>query len=314
MTLTEADIQQAVALLKAGEVIGLPTETVYGLAGDASNPEAIARIYAMKNRPSHNPLIVHLPSADALPQWACDIPEAAYLVARAFWPGPLTLILKKQPWVLDDVTGGQPTVGLRVPAHPVALAVLKAFGGGLAAPSANLFTEVSPTTAKAVREALGDRLGLVLDGGGCEVGLESTILDLSGDQPRILRPGMLSRAAIEAVLGVPVLNASVKTGVRVPGQSLVHYAPHTPVEWVYPPHWPSHDVSVALIAHTKAIAVPDKVRVCYLSSDPEGYAKQLYSALRELDKAGLAAIWIEHLPETAAWEAIRDRLNKAASR
>lgn len=311
MTLTKTDIEAAVAILKAGGVVGLPTETVYGLAGDASNPTAIARIYAAKKRPADNPLIVHIESAEKLTQWACDIPKEAYILAEAFWPGPLTLILKKQPWVQDAVTAGQPTVGLRVPSHPVALAVLKAFGGGLAAPSANLFTEVSPTHARAVKEALGDRVELVLEGGDCEVGLESTILDLSGDAPQILRPGMISVEAIEAVLGCKVLTRP-QNNIKVPGQYRVHYAPHTKVVWVQAEALNTD--CEAVITHTEGLSLPQGVLEYHLSSDPKIYAQKIYRILRELDVMGLKQIGIEVLPPTLEWDAIRDRLNKAASR
>ena len=181
--------------LAAGELVAFPTETVYGLGADAANAEALARVFRLKGRPSDHPLIVHLARAALLGDWAADVPETAWRLAETFWPGPLTLILKRQPWVLDALTGAQDTIGLRVPAHPLALALLTRFGGGVAAPSANRFGHISPTTAAHVRAEFGDAVP-VLDGGACAVGLESTILDLSGEVPRVLRPGAVSKAAL----------------------------------------------------------------------------------------------------------------------
>ena len=196
-----AAIAEAAALLRAGDIVGMPTETVYGLAADALDPEAVNKIFAAKGRPADHPLIVHLPAAEHLPQWAAAIPKDVIALARAFWPGPLTLILKRTPEVPDEVTGGQDTVGVRVPSHPVALALLRAFDGGLAAPSANRFGRISPTTAVHVQEELGERVALILDGGACEVGIESTILDFSRDVPEILRPGAIGPEDIARVIG-----------------------------------------------------------------------------------------------------------------
>ncbi|MDR2926485.1 MAG: threonylcarbamoyl-AMP synthase, partial [Azoarcus sp.] len=244
-------IRQAVEHLLAGELVALPTETVYGLGADAANPEAVARIFAAKGRPASHPLIVHLASAAALAQWAEEIPPGAQDLASAFWPGPLTLILKKQPWVPLAVTGGQASIGLRVPAHPLALALLAAFAaarspaaGGIAAPSANRFGRVSPTTAAHVREELGNKVSLILDGGACEVGIESTIVDFSRPEPEILRPGAIRPEDIARVLGVlprvrgraagkteehEAYEASVP---RVSGSLAAHYAPLTPLKKV----------------------------------------------------------------------------------
>lgn len=201
---TDADIAAAAARLRAGELVALPTETVHGLGADAMNPAAVRRIFEAKGRPADHPLIVHLPDAEQMTQWARDIPREAIALAQAFWPGPLTLILKREDDVPLEVTGGQDTVGLRVPGHPLALKLLRAFGGGVAAPSANRFGRISPTTAQHVRDEFHDTLGdalTVLDGGPCEVGIESTILDLSGEAPRILRPGAISAEQIAAVIG-----------------------------------------------------------------------------------------------------------------
>ncbi|MER2553218.1 MAG: L-threonylcarbamoyladenylate synthase, partial [Thauera sp.] len=196
-----AAIAEAAALLRAGDLVGMPTETVYGLAADALNPDAVNKIFAAKGRPADHPLIVHLPSVEHLPRWAAAIPKDVIALARAFWPGPLTLILRRTPEVPDEVTGGQDTVGVRVPSHPVALALLRVFDGGLAAPSANRFGRISPTTAAHVYEELGERVALILDGGACEVGIESTILDFSRDVPEILRPGAIGPEDIARVIG-----------------------------------------------------------------------------------------------------------------
>ena len=267
---TPAEIAAAAALLRAGELVGMPTETVYGLAADALDPEAVNKIFAAKGRPADHPLIVHLPSAEHLPQWAAAIPKDAIALARAFWPGPLTLILKRTADVPDEVTGGQDTVGVRVPAHPVALALLRAFDGGLAAPSANRFGRISPTTAAHVQEELGERVALILDGGACEVGIESTILDFSRDVPEILRPGAIGPEDIARVIGrrprvrgealpevdetaagqgragdasaaatrvvalAEATSGSVQSAPRVSGALAAHYAPRTPLRLVEP--------------------------------------------------------------------------------
>ena len=230
------DIPRAVALLRQGELVALPTETVYGLGADALNPAAVAKIFAAKGRPSDHPLIVHLADAEQIVDWARDIPREAIALARAFWPGPLTLILKKEEGVPDIVTGGQDTVGLRVPNHPVALELLRAFGGGVAAPSANRFGRISPTTAEHVRQELGERVPLILEGGACQVGLESTILDLSRDVPVILRPGAIGVDDIARVIGRrPRLRGEEQqpdAAPRVSGALAAHYAPRTPLELV----------------------------------------------------------------------------------
>ncbi|HEY9719028.1 MAG TPA: L-threonylcarbamoyladenylate synthase, partial [Trichormus sp.] len=228
-------IMRAAALLRRAELVAFPTETVYGLGADASSPEALSKLYATKGRPADHPVIVHLFSFLQVKEWAADVPDFLEPLAQRFWPGPLTVVLRRSSHVLDQVTGGQETVALRVPAHPIALALLREFGGGLAAPSANRFGRISPTKAEDVTRDLGDAVSLVLDGGPCQVGIESTILDLSGDGiARILRPGMILSADIEAVTGVPVelktsQTAQAQTQIRVPGALPSHYAPQTPL-------------------------------------------------------------------------------------
>jgi L-threonylcarbamoyladenylate synthase len=312
------DIQRAVALLRQGELVALPTETVYGLGADALNPEAVAKIFAAKGRPSDHPLIVHLPDAEQLTLWARDIPREAIALARAFWPGPLTLILKKEEGVPDIVTGGQDTVGLRVPNHPVALALLRAFGSGVAAPSANRFGRISPTTAGHVRQELGDRVPLILDGGPCEVGLESTILDLSRDVPVILRPGAIGVDDIARVIGrrprLPGEMEEMTAAPRVSGALAAHYAPRTPLELV-----DSASLSGRLLAGDVVLArtaqpagLPAGVQWVPAPADAAGYAHDLYARLRALDEAGCVRILVEAPPVTPEWTAVADRLGRAA--
>lgn len=307
-------LEQAAAILAGGGLVAFPTETVYGLGADAANEAAVAKIFRLKGRPADHPLIVHLPNAAGLGRWAAEVPESARRLAAAFWPGPLTLILKRQAWVSDAVTGAQATVGLRVPAHPLALALLECFGGGVAAPSANRFGRVSPTTAAHVRAEFGAALPL-LDGGACEVGLESTILDLSGTSPRLLRPGAISAAQLEAVLLEPVLTtaslttASV-TAPRVPGSLKSHYAPQTPTFLLEDGAKVSRDTDAVLARRPQRGAA---ARWLTLPDDPARYGHRLYAALRELDALGCACILIEAVPETPAWAAVRDRLGRAAT-
>ena len=323
MTDPDHAVREAVAALRAGQLIGLPTETVYGLAADARNPQAVARIFAAKGRPADHPLIVHLASADEIDGWARDIPAAARRLAAAFWPGPLTLILKRQPGVADAVTGGQDTVGLRVPAHPVAQAVLAAFGGGLAAPSANRFGRISPTTAAHVRDELGDAVAVVLDGGGCEVGIESTIVDLSRGVPVMLRPGRVSVSELSRVLGEAVLtpDAPDATTPRVSGALASHYAPTTPVRLLDAAALPAAAAAAAqagqrigVLSRTLMDDAPAHGSVwLQLPNDPVSYAHRLYRDLRRLDQCGASLLLIEAPPQSAEWRAVNDRLQRAAA-
>ncbi len=312
---SESEMDAAVAALQRGEVVGLPTETVYGLAGDASNEDAVRRIFAAKERPADHPLIVHLASVEQLGNWARDIPEHAHTLASAFWPGPLTLILKRATTVSDLVTGAQDTVGIRVPNHPVALTLLRKFGGALAAPSANRFGHVSPTTAAHVRDEFGDSVPIVLDGGPCRIGIESTIVDLSGDKPRVLRPGQISAEAIAQALGVPVAIGTQTASPRVSGSLASHYAPDTPAERV------THDRLDSVIRGTlgrgetvRVLALrqlPNGVHGLVMPNTPELYARHLYAALRDLDEAGAERLLIELPPDTPEWLAIHDRIARA---
>ncbi len=315
------EIERAVALLRAGELVAFPTETVYGLGADAANPAAVAKIFAAKGRPADHPLIVHLPSAARLSRWAREVPSEAEKLAAAFWPGPLTLILKRQPNVPDAVTGGQDTVGLRVPNHPLALELLAAFEGGIAAPSANRFGRISPTTAAHVREELGERVPLVLDGGACPVGIESTILDLSRGAPVLLRPGAIGAADIARVLGrAPEAAAPQSDTPRVSGSLDAHYAPRTPLQLV------SSDgllfalrnalvagEKVAVLAPTAQAISHDRVSWKQSPAEPAGFAHDLYASLRELDALGCVRILVQQPPAGEAWLAVNDRLRRAAA-
>lgn len=309
-------LDDALAALRRGEAIGLPTETVYGLAADAHDPAAVRRIYELKGRPSDHPLIVHVADAVTASRWAGDWPEAAEALAEAFWPGPLTLILPRAANVPDEVTGGQDTVGLRVPAHPVAQALLRAFEGGVAAPSANRFGRLSPTTAAHVREEFGDAVPVVLDGGECAIGLESTIVDLSGETPRILRPGKISRPEIEAVIG-PVAEGKDSDSPRASGTLASHYAPRASVEVLAraPLVARYHELAkrgqkvAALLRGQPFKGIDGEV----LPSDLAGYGHTLYAALRRLDARGFEVLLAELPPHTAAWAAVNDRLRRAAA-
>lgn len=312
------EIEKAVGILRAGGVVAMPTETVYGLAGDASNPNAIKKIFSVKGRPIDHPLIVHIGDLSLLSQWASEVPEEALKLANAFWPGPMTLILKKAPSVNTLVTGGQETIGLRMPNHPVAIQLLKTFGKGLAAPSANRFGRISPTSSEDVKEELGDRVDLILEGGVCEVGVESTIVDMTGAKPRILRPGMISAKEIEAVLNEK-LNTVSSTAPRVSGSLESHYAPITPVKQIMPDvlseMLKSMDVPAAVMIRSLVLdkALQKKHSVIKMPLDPKQYAHDLYHVLRTLDHLQMSMILIEALPEGEEWEAVSDRLKRASS-
>ncbi len=312
-----AEIERAVQLLKQGELVAFPTETVYGLGADARNPQAVAKIFAAKGRPADHPLIVHIPDVAHLDRWARDISAAARAVAEKFWPGPLTLILKRHPDVPDCVTGGQDTVGLRVPNHPVALELLKAFDGGIAAPSANKFGRISPTTAQHVRDDLGDAVAMILDGGPCQVGIESTIVDMSGERTTVLRPGMLASFDIGLLLGRMPAEAVNTNSVKTPGSHLAHYAPRTPLLLT-----PEDSVAIAVrtsIGKKERIAVlapfpapienPLIVYWHIASTDADTYARELYATLRALDAAGADLIIVQRPP----WPAVIDRLMRASA-
>lgn len=313
------DIAHAVAVLHAGGLVAFPTETVYGLGADASNAGAVKKVFAAKGRPHDHPLIVHIASAAQVSMWARAIPPAAEKLAQQFWPGPLTLILKRSAAASDLVTGGQDTVALRVPAHPMAQALLKAFGGGMVGPSANRFGRVSATSATHVREEFSGTLDCVLDGGACEVGIESTIVDVSGAKPALLRPGCITVAQIEAVLGEP-LAAPDATSPRAPGTLAKHYAPRTPVMLVdgdlideLARSFVRQGKRVAVLAHHARQPLLEKLVWTAAPEAPAAYAHDLYASLRALDIAGCDVMLVEEPPLSQEWAAVRDRLGRAAA-
>ncbi len=311
--MTDLDpIAHAARLLRAGELVAFPTETVYGLGADARNPAAVAKIYALKGRPAGHPLIVHLHDSALLEKWARQVPLAAHRLAERFWPGPLTLILPRAAGVPDEVTGAQDTVGLRVPAHPVARQLLAAFGDGIAAPSANRYGRVSPTTPAHVREEFGTAMPYLLDGGACEVGLESTIVSLAGE-PLLLRPGGISQADLEAVIG-PLRRAAAGEGPRAPGTTVAHYAPASALRLVVCADLDAEcGAQVAVLAGRPAPAGFRGLLWLDASDDPQRYAHDLYANLRRLDWVGADLILVESVPGAPAWDAVRDRLARAAS-
>jgi L-threonylcarbamoyladenylate synthase len=308
------EVRRAAEILRRGGLVAFPTETVYGLGANASSEAALRKLYAVKRRPPEHPVIVHFASAEQAFAWAREVPEAARRLAARFWPGPLTLILKRATQAGDLVTGGQDTVGLRVPAHPVAQQLLREFGEPIAAPSANRFGRVSPTRAEHVREDLGSDVDLVLEGGPSEVGIESTIVDLSRGGAVLLRPGAISRAELEAALGAPVAAPDARAP-RAPGTLERHYAPRTELRLV-----PAHalDAEIARAAGEVAVLAfsrPDEraARWLRMPRDPAEYARRLYAALRELDEARCARILVEEPPDQPGWTAVRDRLRRAAA-
>jgi L-threonylcarbamoyladenylate synthase len=325
------DIAAAVEVLRRGGLVAFPTETVYGLGADAANPAAVGRIFAVKGRPRNHPVIVHVAEATAIKEWAADVPPDAWALAEAFWPGPLTLILPRADHVPDAVTGGTSTVGLRVPDQPLALELLEAFGGGIAAPSANRFGRVSPTTAAHVRADLGTDVDIILDGGACAVGVESTIVDLSWGAPRVLRLGGLSVEALSDTLGHPVVVSAVAGGaaaaagepavaVPAPGTLSSHYAPAARVEVVAADSVAERAAAllgegrrVGLLAPRRIDGLPDGLDALPPAGRPQAYAKCLYQRLREADRRGLEVLLAVPPPPTGIGAAIVDRLRRAAS-
>ena len=314
-------VRAAAARLAAGELVAIPTETVYGLGADATNAAAVAAIFARKGRPADHPLIVHLAPEARIEDWAVDIPGDAHRLAEAFWPGPLTMILRKSPRVPPIVTGGQDTVGLRCPSHPVAQALLREFAkvgsGAVAAPSANKFGHVSPTTAQHVRDEFGPDL-VVLDGGACEVGLESTIVDLSRGAPVLLRPGAITREQLAGVLGVAPRDRDA-AAPRASGTLAAHYAPRTPLVLVEPAalearlrEAAARGERVAVLCAGRAAPLPAAFSLVG-PREARAYGHDLYANLRALDANGADLIVVESTPAGPDWEAVRDRLARAAA-
>jgi L-threonylcarbamoyladenylate synthase len=322
-----SEVEHAARLLSAGRLVAFPTETVYGLGANALDADAVARIFAVKGRPSTSPLIVHVGSIEMAKSLVAEWPESAELLARRFWPGALTLVLSKirvgtaaagspsersAVLIPPIVTAGLPTVGLRMPAHAIALALIQAVGFPLAAPSANRFTELSPTTAEHVRRSLGNDVDWILDGGPCQVGIESTVLGLVGPVPILLRPGGIARSEIEAIIGRIALPQEVGPGAHAsPGMHPRHYSPHTPLLLVKHGRLPVHGRGVYLqYQHPPSRTAARIMQMPEASAD---YAAALYSMLHQADEAGLDWIAVDSPPATPEWEAILDRLRRAAS-
>jgi len=317
-------VAEAIAALRAGGLVALPTETVYGLGADADNPTAVARIYSVKGRPNDHPLIVHCADTDEVPQWASQLPPWARPLVAVHWPGPLTLVLPRSSRAGDYLTGGQDTVALRVPSHPVMREVLTGFGGAIAAPSANRFGRVSPTTAEHVVDELGELLDpstdRILDGGACSIGVESTIVDATGDQPRLLRPGGITQEQIEALTGLPVLTAD--GAVRAPGGLPAHYAPRAAVCLTEPGEAAAllgrlidsrRTIGLIALADTPGAHLRLGVTLLAAPRDVTEYAQDLYAALRRADDLDMAIVVAVLPADQGVGTAVRDRLRRAAT-
>ncbi len=311
---TQSDIDEAVQALRAGELVVFPTETVYGLGANAADAAAVRKIFEVKARPTDHPVIVHLDNPRFLHRWVSDMPPVAEALAARFWPGPLTLILPKAGNVNDFVTGGQDSIGIRVPSHPIAQQLLTAFGGGIAAPSANRFGRLSPTKPEHVRDELGDAVRVILDGGESPIGLESTIVSCLGNEARLLRPGFITRSQLEKIVplfaGGPVPRAS--------GDRRLHYAPSTPLVIVasdnlekFAGEFVARQEKVAVLAMRPPLHTQRHMTWINAGKKPEAYAHNLYNHLRALDSAGCARILVQELPGEERWAAILDRLQRA---
>ncbi len=317
-------VRRAVALLRASEVVALPTETVYGLAANALDSAAVERIFRVKGRPAHNPIIVHVASLEMAQGCVAEWPEAADKLARAFWPGPLTLVLPRAKRILEIVTAGGPTVGIRWPSHPLIQTVIRECGFPLAAPSANLSSNLSPTTAEHVRRSLGKKIPLIVDGGPCQIGLESTVLDLTASPPRVLRPGMIHEPALRAVMGEKGRRSGGEGAgpAKSPGLLPKHYAPTARLVVL---SWSSEDdfkvrsskfqvpsSKVHVLAHSHIPSAAGLGSVSVIPHDAPAFARALYAELHRADEAGAELILVEAVPETDEWRAIADRLKRAA--
>jgi L-threonylcarbamoyladenylate synthase len=316
---TQVEIETAVQALRDGELVAFPTETVYGLGANAQNPAAVGRIFEVKGRPANHPVIVHLDSPRYLHRWVREVPDAATRLAEAFWPGPLTMVMPRAANVHDVITGGQDTIAVRVPSHPMAQQLLTAFGGGIAAPSANRYGRLSPTRAEHVREELGEAVHVILDGGECQIGLESTIVAFEGATVRLLRPGSVTAAQIRELVGELIVGPHASSP-RVPGSAPKHYSPTTPMTVV-----PAGEIDaqadaqsaggrrIAVLAQRLPLRAHKYVTWINAGGRPESFGRDLYTNLRTLDKAGCQRILVQAVPDGERWEAIRDRLLRAAS-
>ena len=320
-------IKRAADILRDGGLVAFPTETVYGLGANALNADAVARVFEAKARPAWNPVIAHVTTVDEARALTTVWPAIATVLAKAFWPGPLTLVLPKHDSVPDIVSAGLPAVAIRIPNHPVARALITALGAPIAAPSANRFTELSPTTAAHVQESLGDRIEMILNGGPSDVGIESTVVDLTGATPVLLRPGVISREMLAAAAGVSISvaqdEARDNTPRHSPGMVERHYAPRADV-WLFAvddlhqlqqsiaKEFPVEPGRMTALVLDWSLSLPEHVRVIRMPNDPLAYARMLYATLHDVDQEGLTVIAIERPPQRDAWAGIHDRLNRAA--
>jgi L-threonylcarbamoyladenylate synthase len=315
---SQAELEAAVDALRDGELVAFPTETVYGLGANASNPAAVRKVFELKGRPPSHPVIVHIDQQKYLKRWVRELVPAAEQLAEAFWPGPLTLVLPRSESVHDEVTGGQDTVAIRIPSHPMARQLLDAFGGGIAAPSANRFGRLSATRPEHVQDEFGDAVKVILDGGECQVGLESTIVSCLNGEVRLLRPGSITLGALRQVVGAVVIGAD-KGSPRVPGSMAAHYAPGTPLTIV-----PGGELDalaeslseggqrIAVLAQRLPLKTYQFVTWINAGRRAESFGHDLYANLRTLDKAGCVRILVQEVPGDERWDAIRDRLSRAA--
>jgi L-threonylcarbamoyladenylate synthase len=316
---SQIEIESAVQALRDGELVAFPTETVYGLGANAQNPAAVRKIFETKGRPPNHPVIVHLDSPRYLHRWVREVPELANRLAESFWPGPLTMVLPRAAQVHEVITGGQDTIAIRVPAHPMAQQLLTAFGGGIAAPSANRYGRLSPTRAEHVREEFGETVRSILDGGECPIGLESTIVSFEGDGVRLLRPGSVTAEQLREIAGDLALGPGGESP-RVPGGSPTHYAPTTPLTIV-----PAGEIDaqadaasaggrrVAVLAQRLPLRSHKTVTWINAGRRAEVYARELYNNLRTLDRAGCQRILVQSVPDGEEWVAVRDRLLRGAT-
>ncbi len=316
---SQVDIDAAVQALRDGDLVAFPTETVYGLGANAQNPVAVRKIFEAKGRPASHPVIVHLDSPRYLHRWVREVPETALRLGERFWPGPLTIVMPRAANVHDIVTGGQDTIAVRVPSHPMAQQLLTAFGGGIAAPSANRYGRLSPTRPDHVRDELGDAVRIILDGGECQIGLESTIVACEGSRVRLLRPGAVTASQLREIVGDLLVGPDAQSP-RVPGSTPSHYAPSTPMSIV-----PAGEIDaqaaalsrggrrIAVLAQRLPLKAHKYVTWINAGRRPEQYAQDLYANLRTLDKAGCRQILVQDVPRDERWDAARDRLLRAAS-
>ncbi len=313
---SQTEIEEAVETLRAGDLVAFPTETVYGLGANAADPVAVGKIYAIKGRPPDHPVIVHLDNPRYLHRWVSHMPPAAEILAAGFWPGPLTLILPKAEGVNDVVSGGQDSIGIRVPSHPMAQQLLTAFGGGIAAPSANRFGRLSPTKPEHVREEFGDSIRVLLDGGEAQIGLESTIVSCLDNVVRLLRPGFITQSQLEQFVGPVVVGGDVP---RAPGDRVLHYAPVTPLELVASDDLEARaseiaeqDQKVAVLAMRPPLNAQRHMTWINAGKKADSYAHNLYSHLRTLDRVGCVKILVQAPPTDERWAAVTDRLQRAS--